>query len=161
MTSYVYSFRDVQGALLYVGTTDGDPQARVALHKDVHDWFKDVADVTIDEYPNGVAAALAERQVLIDERPMYNLTGPIDRGDTVCTPLYSTREYAERLSTALASGTELPSPKGPGQALVFADVMSRLMHGSATAVALAELSKGYRVEAQITWRWDPAAREFR
>lgn len=161
MTSYVYSFRDAQGALLYVGATEGDPQARIALHRDAHDWFDDVADVTIDEYPNALAAATAERQMLIDERPMYNIDAPIDRGDTVYTPLYSTREYAERLGAALAGGTELPVPHGPGQALVFADVMCRLDHGSVTVAALNELAKGYRTEAQITWRWDPSAREFR
>lgn len=85
--------------------------------------------------------------------------------DTIYKPLYSTREYAERLRAAALraaaeQGASCPAPESAGQALVLADLLCPLFT-TAPSIALAKLADAYRMSARIAWRWDPTTGEFR
>lgn len=68
----VYRLFAADGALLYVGMSKW-PHWRIAQHRDKA-WWPDVADWTVEEFPNRNTAATAERDAIIDERPRYNGT---------------------------------------------------------------------------------------
>lgn len=67
---YVYRLFDARGALLYIGMSQW-PHWRMEQHRDKV-WWDDVADWTVEEFPNRRRAATAERAAIRAEHPVYN-----------------------------------------------------------------------------------------
>lgn len=69
----VYRFFDKTGALLYVGITH-NPGSRWSGHTS-RAWWQDVANTSIEPYPDRASAQAAEKRAILDEQPRYNLQG--------------------------------------------------------------------------------------
>jgi predicted GIY-YIG superfamily endonuclease len=71
---YVYRCFDVSGRLLYVGCTS-DLAARLKAHAAQSFWARSVANVKACVFPTAVAGLAAERRVIREENPRFNITG--------------------------------------------------------------------------------------
>ncbi|MEU4410679.1 GIY-YIG nuclease family protein [Streptosporangium sp. NPDC023963] len=69
----LYRFYDEDERLLYVGITD-DLDTRWTTHAGNKHWWPNVARKAVEWHDNRVAAAKAERNAIIDESPLYNVT---------------------------------------------------------------------------------------
>jgi excinuclease UvrABC nuclease subunit len=68
----VYRLFNKRGRLLYVGCAH-NPFSRIAEHRYWKHWWKEVARVQMDFFPNGRAAEKAEREAIWNENPKYNV----------------------------------------------------------------------------------------
>lgn len=68
----LYRFFDATGQLLYVGLTS-DPGRRMGQHRVEKPWWSEVANVTIQTYPDRESVAAAERAAIRTETPRYNV----------------------------------------------------------------------------------------
>lgn len=69
----LYRFYGRAGVLLYIGLTM-DPSGRWAAHSKDKPWWLDVHDIKIEHYPDRTSVELAERQAIVAERPVHNVT---------------------------------------------------------------------------------------
>lgn len=67
----LYRFFASDGALLYVGISL-NPGARWKSHRSDKPWWTEVANVSVEHYPNRTAVMDAEREAIKAERPRYN-----------------------------------------------------------------------------------------
>jgi hypothetical protein len=68
----LYRHWDKDGRLLYVGISLSATQ-RLAAHMHGSHWSDSIASVTIDRYPDRMAALHAEREAIETEGPLHNL----------------------------------------------------------------------------------------
>lgn len=69
----LYRFFDASGDLLYIGITL-NPAGRWKQHREEKPWWEEVADITIETYPDRPSVLEAERSAIIAEHPRYNKT---------------------------------------------------------------------------------------
>jgi predicted GIY-YIG superfamily endonuclease len=67
----LYRFWDAAGHLLYVGIT-ADPLGRWKTHSKDKDWWSEVVNITVENFPNRSSVIDAERTAIITEKPLYN-----------------------------------------------------------------------------------------
>lgn len=67
----LYRLFDAKAKLLYVGISDDWP-IRLKQHSRSQDWFGEVRDVRLVEYPDREGAEQAEREAIDQEHPKYN-----------------------------------------------------------------------------------------
>ena len=70
MEHSVYKHWDKHGVLLYVGCCKNLKQ-RTTNHHGAH-WFKDIANITHEIFPDKAAALAEEKRLIWDELPKYN-----------------------------------------------------------------------------------------
>jgi hypothetical protein len=75
-TFSLYRHFDNAGRLLYVGISL-NAFHRLAQHKQHSHWFSRVAHVEIERFPTRMAALLAERAAIRDEKPLHNIAGRV------------------------------------------------------------------------------------
>jgi hypothetical protein len=71
----LYRHFDFEGALLYVGVSINAIN-RLSQHKVAAHWFDDISKVEIENYPTREEALKAEREAIIEEKPLHNLKIP-------------------------------------------------------------------------------------
>ena len=69
---YLYRHYDAAGALLYVGIAK-NVGARFSEHKRKSPWAAHSARMTVETFPDRAAAAVAELQAVVNEKPLYNV----------------------------------------------------------------------------------------
>ena len=69
----LYRMFDADGRLLYVGISS-DVGKRLKQHSQDKDWWKQVATVGVEHHKSRRHAAVAEREAIIAEKPLWNLT---------------------------------------------------------------------------------------
>jgi hypothetical protein len=78
----LYRMFDADNNLLYVGITF-NPQSRFTSHRRDKDWWRDIARISLSHYECRVDLAEAERQAILEERPLYNVSlNAVDSGLT-------------------------------------------------------------------------------
>jgi hypothetical protein len=73
--TYLYRHYNEKGVLLYVGISLSVTY-RLSQHKQNSHWFKDIAKVKIEQFPNREAALEGERQAITKENPKHNIMRP-------------------------------------------------------------------------------------
>jgi predicted GIY-YIG superfamily endonuclease len=68
----LYRFYDATGQLLYVGITN-DPGRRFGQHADSKPWWHAVANIKIEVHPSRADVLSAEREAIVNERPLHNV----------------------------------------------------------------------------------------
>lgn len=68
----LYRFYGPSGSLLYIGITF-NPGSRWRQHRDTKQWWRDVAQITIESHPTRASVLLAEREAIKTEKPQYNI----------------------------------------------------------------------------------------
>ncbi len=74
----LYRFYDAAGSLLYIGLTV-DPGTRWKTHRREKPWWLDVANISIEHFPDRASVERAERVAIQTERPRYNSTHNTNR----------------------------------------------------------------------------------
>lgn len=74
----LYRFFDASGDLLYIGITL-NPAGRWKRHREDKPWWEEIADITLETYPDRPSVLEAERTAIIAEHPRYNKTHNTDR----------------------------------------------------------------------------------
>ena len=74
----LYRHFDGSGVLLYVGIAYR-PHIRTEQHRALSPWFALVEDTSIEWRASRDLAAAAERQAIRDERPLFNVSGTVDK----------------------------------------------------------------------------------
>lgn len=69
----LYRLFDGDGDLLYIGIAN-DPQQRWERHRQIKDWWPQVARKTVEWHATRLEAAAAEEAAIQHERPRYNRT---------------------------------------------------------------------------------------
>lgn len=69
---FVYRIYDVDGRLLYVGSTR-DIRERIRSHLSTKRWWWEVADIRVDVYPNRSLGEDAEQRAIAEENPRENV----------------------------------------------------------------------------------------
>jgi Initiator Replication protein len=67
----LYRHFDSAGHLLYVGISLS-AVSRLAQHQQTAAWFRDIANVTVEQYPSREMVLNAEREAIIAEHPRFN-----------------------------------------------------------------------------------------
>jgi len=67
----LYRHWDAAGSLLYVGIT-GNLATRLRGHRHTASWFPEIANITLQHFPDNEALLAAERQAIAEENPIYN-----------------------------------------------------------------------------------------
>lgn len=70
-THTLYRFFAADDSLLYVGITN-NPARRFSKHKDEKAWWLDVARIELEQHSSRDELLAAERQAVMDERPLHN-----------------------------------------------------------------------------------------
>lgn len=70
----LYRHFDKDGRLLYVGISLS-AMDRMRQHKCKSSWFPEIANMTIQVFPNKKEAINAEREAIINEKPLHNIRG--------------------------------------------------------------------------------------
>lgn len=71
MTAHVvYTFRDADGTVLYVGCTS-DPVSRFEQHRLDKEWFRQVATIECEHHDDGAEAFRREREVIRALNPVH------------------------------------------------------------------------------------------
>lgn len=73
-THHVYRCYDVEGRLIYVGST-ANLFGRLEQHRASSWWAGQVVQVTAKVYPNGIVGRAVERKAIRDEQPRWNKSG--------------------------------------------------------------------------------------
>jgi hypothetical protein len=81
LPEFLYRIFDARGRLLYIGIT-GNLRTRILRHS-LTDWWPTGAQVTVEVYPNRVAALLAERLAVAAERPLVNVNLQLGEGRAI------------------------------------------------------------------------------
>src|SRR4051794_31971550 len=68
----VYRLYHCDGSLIYVGFTC-DPLQRFRQHAKTKDWWMEVDHILVVPFGSERDARLTERQIIRDERPLYNI----------------------------------------------------------------------------------------
>lgn len=68
----LYRLWDANEELLYVGVTSTPLQSRLARHRRIQEWWDEVANVTVEEFPQRTEALAAEMKAIGSENPRYN-----------------------------------------------------------------------------------------
>lgn len=68
----LYRHFSSDGKLLYIGISLSTP-GRLAQHKEHSHWFKDIARVEIERFPDRPTALIAESAAISRERPAWNI----------------------------------------------------------------------------------------
>lgn len=71
-STQLYRHFNKDGALLYVGISLSALQ-RLSQHGNGSEWFDHIAHVTIENFPNRIAAERAEKKAIQTERPTHNI----------------------------------------------------------------------------------------
>lgn len=71
MNTDLYRHFDSNGNLLYVGISLSTLN-RLGQHKDNSHWFNSISNITIEKFNNRDKALIAERDAIINEKPLYN-----------------------------------------------------------------------------------------
>ena len=77
----VYRMYNIDGSLLYVGVTNNFG-ARFGDHWRTKPWIADVKHLTLQPFASRSSAEEAERQAILNEKPLHNVLGksnPLDR----------------------------------------------------------------------------------
>lgn len=126
---YLYRYYNDQGRLIYVGISI-DPERRMKEHRGMH---RQIADVSIEAFPDRRSALAAELEAIRTEWPLYN-----DHGNPDKSLVTQSREDAYRHACAelerLRAG--IPSPW---------ERRARL-HGAAKAAVERKREKEFREE---------------
>jgi excinuclease UvrABC nuclease subunit len=69
----LYRMYDPERRLLYVGLTT-NLEDRLADHRSMKRWWRDVATIELEHFPTREGAVEAERRAIIDDVPEYNVT---------------------------------------------------------------------------------------
>jgi GIY-YIG catalytic domain len=75
MATALYRLFNKADVLLYVGVANRPPE-RLNTHLSLKRWWPEVKRTEIEWHPTRRAALLAERQVVLDENPLYNILIP-------------------------------------------------------------------------------------
>lgn len=67
----VYRHYDADGRLLYIGCSC-DPFSRFAVHRSVSSWAHDVANMSVEWFPDRETALCAEKAAILTEKPPHN-----------------------------------------------------------------------------------------
>jgi len=86
----VYKHWDKDGVLLYVGQCKNLKQ-RTAAHNGAH-WFKNIAEITSEIFPNKQTALAEEKRLIQTEMPLYNTVHHPDR-EPLMNPLPEPPEH--------------------------------------------------------------------
>jgi len=70
--NHLYRHFDSNDKLLYVGVSLNAIN-RLSQHRDVSEWFTDIAKVTIEQFPNRQEVLDAETKAIQNENPKYNI----------------------------------------------------------------------------------------
>lgn len=68
----LYRFYDAADVLLYIGITVHLP-ARLSRHRDEKEWWRSVARMTVEQFPDRDAVLAAEKAAIRIERPLHNV----------------------------------------------------------------------------------------
>lgn len=68
---HLYRHWDAAGTLLYVGISLSVLH-RIASHKSASNWYWDIAQITLETFPSRREALEAEKDAIINERPLFN-----------------------------------------------------------------------------------------
>ena len=68
----LYRHFDIDGNLLYIGISVSF-MVRLSSHKQHSSWFNSIARTEYTPYPTRKAAALAEKEAIATEKPLYNI----------------------------------------------------------------------------------------
>lgn len=68
----LYRLWGTETELLYVGITSVPVNTRLAAHRRSQEWWGEVANVTVEEFPKRTEALAAERLAIAEESPKYN-----------------------------------------------------------------------------------------
>lgn len=69
----LYRHFDATGALLYIGISL-NAVARLAQHRRDAHWFASIARIDVQWHPSRSEAEAAEREAIVAERPLHNIT---------------------------------------------------------------------------------------
>lgn len=75
MKTALYRHYNKWGGLLYVGISL-DVLARSRQHRNEAPWYRAIATIQIEYYPDRLSASLAEKIAIIAESPLHNLVRP-------------------------------------------------------------------------------------
>lgn len=78
MRTALYRLYDVEDVLLYVGVT-ADLRSRYARHRATKHWWPQVVCRDAEWYPTRQEALDAERSLIKNEKPLYNVQGSVDK----------------------------------------------------------------------------------
>lgn len=71
---FVYTYRDAEGNVLYVGCSHDPYITRARLHKDRSVWFASAYSIVVSDPMEKSEALRAERDAIVALRPLYNRT---------------------------------------------------------------------------------------
>lgn len=91
----LYRFYDAAGALLYIGITV-NPGTRWSQHSKDKAWWEDVAQATVERFPDRKSVLDAERTAIIREQPRHNVAHNRDRLSQPVMPPAATSASAHR-----------------------------------------------------------------
>lgn len=80
----LYRHWDKDDRLLYVGTSI-NALYRAGMHRTQKCWWDDVVTITVEHFPDKVAALRAEKRAVRTESPLYNDSTCTRSGDTCTT----------------------------------------------------------------------------
>lgn len=72
----LYRHFNKNGELLYVGISLNSIN-RLSQHKKNAHWFNDIARIELEQFPTRESALEAEKQAIINEKPLHNVHGSI------------------------------------------------------------------------------------
>lgn len=97
--------------LLYLGCS-GSLQSRLENHSREREWWSEVENITVEEFPDRRTALAAERAAIRAEQPKHNLQGKgtrlkpaiaAHRGEQVVLSFKLTKETGDRLRAVAAA----------------------------------------------------------
>ena len=71
--TYLYKLYDKNNNLLYVGITT-NYKIRFRIHSKKHSWWNKVSRRWIKKYPSRTLALKAEKTIIANQNPKYNIT---------------------------------------------------------------------------------------
>lgn len=97
----LYRFFDHEGRLLYVGKTT-NIAGRLATHRSEKAWWTEVAAIEVEHYACERHLNRAERNAIIAERPLYNVTHNPAPPTSAGVPPVAPRPIASEPAVAVA-----------------------------------------------------------
>ncbi|MFC4907508.1 type II toxin-antitoxin system prevent-host-death family antitoxin [Actinomadura gamaensis] len=127
LSHVLYRFFAEGGDLLYVGITDGDPSVRWSSHQRHAGWWKDVAFVHVEHFPDLASVRTAELAAIRAEAPRHNIAD---------TPRVEERASASSSKKAVRRGSQSlppnPSVSATEARIIIKELVSRVVYSGET-----------------------------